>query len=73
MADYFWKQLEVILSKIREKGWVFHFSKQFLGLKLLDSEKLVSWSVVMLENQIIELKFRTFSVQNSYNYFNVST
>jgi len=64
---YFWKQPEVIQSQIRGTGWVFHFSKRFLGQKLLDRESLVSCSTVMVKNPISGPKFRTLSM-NSFMY-----
>jgi hypothetical protein len=42
------------------KAWMFHFNIGFLGQKLLDRERLMSWSTVMVENQIIGPKFRLF-------------
>jgi hypothetical protein len=39
----------------------------FLGQKLLDRERLVSWSIVMVENPIFEPKFRHFST-HSFKY-----
>jgi len=30
--------------------WIFHFSIRFLGPKLLDRERHVSWSIVTVEN-----------------------
>jgi hypothetical protein len=50
---------KVIRSQIRGIGWVFHFNNRFLGQKLLDRERLVSWSIV--ENPIVGSKFRPFS------------
>jgi hypothetical protein len=44
-------------SKIRAIRWVFRFSNRFLGQKLLDRERLVSWSIVMLENPNVGPKF----------------
>jgi hypothetical protein len=55
-------ETEVIQNKIRGIGWVFHFNNQVLGQKLLDREHFISWSIVMLENQIIGSKFRPFSL-----------
>jgi hypothetical protein len=49
---------------MREIGWVFHFSNGFLGQKLLDRERLVSWSIVVVENRIIGPKFRPLSAHN---------
>jgi hypothetical protein len=41
-------------------GWVFHFSNRFLGYNLLDRERLVSWSTVMVENPIVGPNLRPF-------------
>jgi hypothetical protein len=57
----FGKQPQVIRSQIRGTGWVFHFSDRFLGHKLLDRERLMSWIIVMVENPTVEPKFRPFS------------
>jgi hypothetical protein len=38
---YFWIEPEVIQSQVRGIGWVLHFSNQFFGQKLLDSQQ--SW------------------------------
>jgi hypothetical protein len=57
---YFWEQPEVIRNQIRGIGWVLHFSNRFLGQKLLDREHLVSWSIGMVKNPIVGLKFRFF-------------
>jgi hypothetical protein len=40
--------------------WIFHFSIRFLGPKLLDRERHVSWSIVM-ENPVVGQNFRPFS------------
>jgi hypothetical protein len=40
--------------------WVFHLSNLFLGQKVLDRERLVSWSIVMVANPIVGPKFRPF-------------
>jgi hypothetical protein len=37
---------------------VFRFKKLFFGQKLLDKERLVSLSIVMVENPIVGPKFR---------------
>jgi len=37
---------------------MFHFSNRFLGLKLLDKERLVSWRIVIVENPIVGSIFR---------------
>jgi hypothetical protein len=37
---YMWKQPEVIDSHVRGIVWLFHFSNQFLGQKLLQSSAL---------------------------------
>jgi hypothetical protein len=58
------KWLEVIRSQIRRKGWVFLFSNQFLCQKLLDGERPVSWSIVMVGNSIVGIKFRPFSTHS---------
>jgi hypothetical protein len=57
-------ETEVIRSQIRGIGWVFHFRNRFLGQKLLDRERLMSWSIVMAENPIGGPKFRPFSTHN---------
>jgi len=51
---------KVIWSQMRGIGWVFRFSNGFLGQKLLDRERFVSWSIVMVENSIVEPNFRPF-------------
>jgi len=56
----FRKQPEVTRRQMRGTGWVLHFSNRFLGQKLLDTERLVSWSIVMVENRIVGPKFRPF-------------
>jgi hypothetical protein len=48
-------------------GWVFHFINRFLGHELLDTECLVSWSIVMVENPIVGPKFRPFLLLFSLN------
>jgi hypothetical protein len=50
---YVWKQPEVVQSQNRGIVWVFYFSSQLLGQKLLDREHFVSWSFVMVENPIL--------------------
>jgi hypothetical protein len=47
--------------------WVFYFSNRFWGQKRLDRERLVSWSIVMVENPIVGPKFRHFS-KHSFTY-----
>jgi hypothetical protein len=42
-------------------GEVFEFSNRFLGLRILDRESLGSWSIVMVEKLIVEIKLRSFS------------
>jgi hypothetical protein len=59
----FWKQPEVISSHIRGTGWVIQFTNRFLGQKLLDRERLVSWNTVMVEIPIVEPKFMPFYMQ----------
>jgi 5-methylcytosine-specific restriction endonuclease McrA len=66
-ADCFWKQPELTRSQLKRIGWVFDFSNWFLGQKLLDRERLVSWSIVVVENVIIGPKFMPF-----YMYATVS-
>jgi hypothetical protein len=39
---------------------MFYFSNRFWGQKLFDRERLVSWSIVMMENPIVGPKFRLF-------------
>jgi hypothetical protein len=54
-------------------GWVFHFSNQFLGQKLLD-RNLVSQSIVMVEKPLIGPKFRYFSIHSftqPFQYFHI--
>jgi hypothetical protein len=58
---YFWKQPHVARGQIRGLGWVLHLSKQFLGHKLLDRERLISWSFVMAEKPNAMPKFRPIS------------
>jgi hypothetical protein len=38
---------------MRGREWMFHFSNRFLGQKLLERERLVSWSIVMVENPVV--------------------
>jgi hypothetical protein len=45
-------------------GWVFDSSNRILGQKLLDRERLVSWSAVMVKNPIVGAKFRPFSTHS---------
>jgi hypothetical protein len=52
------KQPDVIEAK--SVGWMFHFSNTFLGHKVPDRERLVSWSIVMEEDPIVGPKFRPF-------------
>jgi hypothetical protein len=54
-------ETEVIRRQIRETGWMFHFSNPFLGQKVLDRERLVSWRIFTVENPLVGLKFRPFS------------
>jgi hypothetical protein len=68
---YLWKQPEDIRIKIGGTGWVFHFSNRFLGQKLLDRERLVSWSIVMVENPIVGPKFRPFYT-HSFTFHTIS-
>jgi hypothetical protein len=56
----FLEPAEVIWSQIRETEWVLNFSNRFLGQKLLDRKRLVSWSIVMVENPIVGPKLRFF-------------
>jgi hypothetical protein len=42
-------------SKIRGRGWVFHFSNKSLGQKLLDRVCTVRWSIAMVENTNIQV------------------
>jgi hypothetical protein len=45
-----------------------------LGQKLLDRERLVSWSIVMVENPIVGSKFRPFSTHSltkAIQYFHI--
>jgi len=51
-------------SQIREIGWVFHFGNRLLGQKLLDTERLVSCSIVTVENPIVGPTFRPFSTHS---------
>jgi hypothetical protein len=51
-------------GQISGNGWEFHFSNGFLGQKLLDRERLVSWSIVMMENPVVGPKVRPFSTEN---------
>jgi hypothetical protein len=57
---HFWKQPEVIRNQIKGIGRVFHFSNRFLSQKLRDTERLVSWSIVIVGNPIAGPKFRPF-------------
>jgi hypothetical protein len=40
---------------------------------LLDRERLVSWSIVMVQNQIVGLKRRSFEGTATFGPFNIST
>jgi hypothetical protein len=60
----FWKQAEVIWSQIRGTWWVSEFRNRFLDLKLLDTGRLVSWSIVMVVNPITGPNFRPFSTHS---------
>jgi len=60
-------------NQIRGRGLVFHFSNPFLGQKLLDRERLVSWIVVMVENQSLGQISGNFLSTASYNRSNIST
>jgi hypothetical protein len=60
----FKSDFEVIQSQIRGKRWVLHFSNWSLGQKLLDSECLASYSIVMVEDPITGPKFRPSSVHS---------
>jgi len=51
---------KVIRSQIRGIKWVFHSSNRFLGSKLLDREPLVSWRIAMVQNPVVEPKFRPY-------------
>jgi hypothetical protein len=53
--------------------WVFHFSNGFLGQKLHDRERPVSWSTVMMENPITGPKFGPSLRIASNNLFSIST
>jgi hypothetical protein len=64
----FWNKPEVIQSKIRGKGWVFNFSNRFLGQKILEGERLVSWIIVMVEDPNTEPKFRPSSAHSFVMY-----
>jgi hypothetical protein len=74
-ADYFfWKHPEVIRSKIRVIMCVLHFGNRFLGQKLLDRERLVSYNIVMVENSIVGTNFRPFSTHSfmwPFLYFHI--
>jgi hypothetical protein len=58
---YFWKQSIVVGSQIRGNEWVLNFSNWFLGQKLLERERLVSWNIIMVENPNVGPKFGHFS------------
>jgi hypothetical protein len=45
---------------------VFHFSSRFLGQKLLDRERLMSWSIVMVGNSIVGPKLGPYSLLLAY-------
>jgi hypothetical protein len=64
MEIYFWKQPQVIWSKIRGIGQVFHFHYRFLGQKLLHRQRFVRCSIVMVENPTVGSKFRPFSTHS---------
>jgi hypothetical protein len=53
-------ETEVIRSQTAGKGWMFLFSNRIFGQKLLDTERLVGWSIVMVKNPMDGLKFRPF-------------
>jgi hypothetical protein len=48
----FWKQPQVIHSQVKGSEWVFHSNNRFLGQELLDRERLVRCSIVMVENPV---------------------
>jgi hypothetical protein len=56
------KTAQVISSQMRVTGLMFHSSNRFLDQKLLDRERCMSCSTVMVENPIAGPKFRPFSV-----------
>jgi hypothetical protein len=60
-------------SSAAKSGWVSHFRNRFLGQKLLDKERLVIWSIGMVENPIVGPKFRPFPFTASRNGFSIST
>jgi len=43
---------------------VFHFGNRFLGKKLLDRDRLVSWSIVIVDNSIFQPKFTSFPMHS---------
>jgi hypothetical protein len=45
--------------------------KSVFGQKLNDRERLVSWSIVIVENPIIEPNFRSFLYTASHNHFTI--
>jgi len=51
-------------SQIMGTGWVFRLSNWFLGQKLLDRERLVSWSTVIVEKPNVGPKFRPYSTHS---------
>jgi len=53
-------------------GCVFQFSNQFLGDILLHRKRHVSWSIVIVENQIAGPKFGPFLRRVSSNCFSIS-
>jgi hypothetical protein len=59
----FLRTVRTIRSQVRGTGWGFHFSNRFLGQKLLDRERPVSWSIVIMENLVVGAKFRDFSTR----------
>jgi len=61
--NLFLEMPQIFRNQIRGIGWMFHFSNRFLGQKLLDRERLVSWSIVMVENPIVGPKFRPIHAQ----------
>jgi hypothetical protein len=52
------------ISGNRGINWVFHFSNQILGQNLLDRGKIVSWSIIIVENPIDVPKFKHFSMHS---------
>jgi len=57
----FWKEPEVIWTQMRGIRWLLLFSNLFFGP---ERERLLSCSIVMVQNGIVGPKFRHFSMHS---------